>query len=411
MWFRKFLYILFLYFFLFSPPVAIGSIRLYLVWLIWPLALYSAIKNRNSFGRYIRTFRPIFLILVYLLIFSLLRELASGQLLTFRSHAFSIMLLIFVPFYLITYGEKFCADVNDYVKYILVAEVVAVGISMLCFIEPSVDNFVRFSVIEYREGELGYENFSRGFGFGASLTSLYSFVIAMIVALGLFFKGHGWFYWTIPFSFLVCLINARTGVFIIFVAILLYFLFSGRMVASLFTAVLGALTWIYIERILGLLGASEATIRWIMSFENQVDMMSSGDVGETTVGFLWNKMLILPKDMQWLLIGNGYSLFGGQMTEYGWLASDIGFVNQLSFGGLFYAIPMYYMVYKVCKVLFLHKQKLLSIFIMLAFLIINFKGKFLVDTNTFALSLLMYYLVVLYDKGCICKDVSMVTKK
>lgn len=402
--FKKIVYILFLYCFLFSPPVAVGSIRFYFGWLLWPFAIYYVLNKSAVFNRFTKTFRVEFQIMLYLIVYAFVRVLFGGEFSTPIANILALMSLIAVPFFLVFYGKKQNFEINDYIRYILIAGTLASAISFLCLSNPTLDDLVRNRIIQYREGEVGYESLYRGFGFGSQLTSHYSFVLGMIVALGLFFKGHKWFFFAIPVTILACFVNARTGVIVGFAGIFVYFLFSGRAAASIVTFAIGILTWVYMESILTALGASDATLRWTGVFMSDMDTMAAGETQDTTFGYIWNEMLVAPKDLLWLLVGNGYSLFGGKMTEYGYFHSDIGFVNQLSFGGLFYVIPLYYLVYYVIRRFYRHKQKALSLFIFITFLITNFKGGFVFNTPAFALTLLIYYLVILNDKGILIKS-------
>ena len=43
MW-KKIIYTLFLFFTFFTPPIAIGSIRLYMNWVLWPFALLYCLQ-------------------------------------------------------------------------------------------------------------------------------------------------------------------------------------------------------------------------------------------------------------------------------------------------------------------------------------------------------------------------------
>ena len=301
--------------------------------------------------------------------------------------------LIVVPFYLVEYGHKLFDSLDEHIQYILFAGVIAIGITILCLSIPSIDNFIRNSVVKYRVGEVGAEVLYRGFGWGGQMTSHYSFVIGIIMTLGVMYSKKHWFYPVIPFALIACLVNARTGAAIALIGIATYFLFSGRRVASVVTLSIGVLSYNLLGVIMPELNVSVTTSNWANSFFGEMETLSTDGARGTTVGYIWKEMLILPKDFQWLIIGNGYSLFNYHITEYGMFRSDIGFVNQLSFGGLIYVIPLYYLVFRIAHKLYQWKRKDLGVFLILSFFIINFKGSFLLSSPSFELFVIMYYLM------------------
>ena len=395
---KKIIYIILLYIFLFSPPVGIGPYKINLGWLLWPISVGYVLSKPTEFGVFLGRFKVEFSVFIYLLAFAFLRAAAGGDISLFMtSNLFSLFTLFTVPFFLIEKGKSISTSLDDNISYILIACTIAVIITMLCLSIPAIDDIVRNKIIKYRDDELGSEWGFRNFGFGAHLTSHYSFVIGMIVAIGIFFRKR-WFYFVIPFAILACMVNARTGVIVAFSGILVYFFRSRSIWASLLVSILGILTWTYLGDMLIFFGANEDTLRWTGVFATEMDSIASGDVKETTFGFIWTKMFVMPKDAVWLLFGNGYSLFGGRVTEYGYLISDIGFVNHLCFGGLFYVIPLYYLVFRVCSRFRRYGFKLLSYFIIIAFFIINFKGQFVLNTTCFSLTLFLYYLVDYFDR-------------
>lgn len=397
MW-KKIIYTLFLFFTFFTPPIAIGSIRLYLNWVLWPFALLYCFKHQSRFKLFYKTYSREIGVILYVIVFSLFRGFMGGEMPTFYDNCFAIMGLIVVPFYLVEYGRKLFDSFEENVQYILYAGVIAIGVTLLCLSIPGIDDFIRNSVIKYRAGEVGAEVLYRGFGWGGQMTSHYSYVIGIIMTLGVMYSKKHWFYPVIPFALVACLVNARTGAAIALIGIAVYLIFSGRKVASVVTLVVGILSLNLLGIIMPGLNISDSTSNWANTFFLEMETMSTDGASDTTLGYIWKEMLILPKDFQWLMIGNGYSLFSYHYTDYGMLRSDIGFVNQLSFGGLVYVIPLYYLAFRIANKFYIWKRRDLGVFLILSFLIINFKGSFLLSSPSFGLFVLLYYLISFRNK-------------
>lgn len=397
MW-KKIIYTLFLFFTFFTPPIAIGSIRLYLNWVLWPFALLYYFKHQSRSKLFYKTYSREIGIILYVIVFSLFRGLMDGEMPTFYDNCFAIMGLILVPFYLVEYGRKLFESLEEQIQYILYAGAIAIGITMVCISIPGFDDFIRNSVIKYRAGEVGAEVLYRGFGWGGQMTSHYSYVIGIIMTLGVMYSKRHWFYPVIPFALVACLVNARTGAVIALIGIASYFIFSGRRVASVVTLLVSILSFYLLGVIMPGLNISDSTSNWVNTFFLEMESMSTDGASGTTLGFLWKEMLILPKDIQWFLVGNGFSLFSYHMTDYGMFRSDIGFVNQLSFGGIIYVAPLYYLVFRIAHKFYQWKRKDLGVFLILSFLIINFKGSFLLSSPSFGLFVLLYYLISFRNK-------------
>ena len=231
------------------------------------------------------------------------------------------------------------------------------------------------------------------------MTSHFAFVIGILVALGVFYsKKVKWFMFIIPFAIVATIVNARTGAVVAVMGIAVQSFFSRKRFVTLFALLFLIPTILYLPILLEQLGAEDATLRWIGTFNDEIDNILTGDTNDSTLGYLLKEMIVLPKDFAGWIVGYGYSLYLIRLTDFGKAHSDIGFVNQIIFGGLVYAIPLWYLVYYVCRRFIRSKEFKLGVFIFLVFLIINFKGSFVLNTPSFGLVLIVYYLVVLQRK-------------
>ena len=257
-------------------------------------------------------------------------------------------------------------------------------------------SFIRNVFIQYREEELGNILKFRGFGLGSGMTSFYPFCIGMIIVFSFIYgKNEKWFKWIIIFALIACLVNARTGVLVAIVGILIHYMFSKQYLNFIIITVIGIIGYVYIYDILSLF-LSEESVDWIGVFINQMEAMASGDTSEGGLDYFTQDMAITPDSTMGWIYGYGISPFGGATINGKYYFSDMGFVIQLFYGGIIYCTLLYLLVLRVCIRLWGMRQKTFSIFLFVTFLIINFKGRFVFATPGFALSLLLYYAVAIY---------------
>ena len=329
-----------------------------------------------------------------IIIYSLFRGALGGDINLAINDFMGIMSLFLIPFFFIGYGNKIgIGNVEELTKYVLYAVTLGVASTILALLIPSVDDFIRNVFIKYREGELGNEMKFRGFGLGSNMTSFFSFCIGMAVAFSFIYgKKEKWFKWIILLALIACLVNARTGIIIAVVGILVYFIFNKNYAGLITVGILGVVAYSYIFDILGLFLGDE-TIEWVSVFMDQMEAMASGDTSEGGLDYFTQDMAIAPDSVLGWVFGYGISPFGGATIDGKYYFSDMGFVIQLFYGGIIFCILLYVLVLRVCLRLWKMRQYAFAVFLLLTFLIINFKGRFLFATPGFALALLFYYTV------------------
>ena len=390
----KILYVFLLYCTIFSPPLAIMGRHLYFVWIVWPVSLLYLINHRQHFHLFHKKFSNEFTLIYLIIFYSILRAALGGDLSIAFNNLMGLMSLIIVPFYFVGSGKKIgVVCVEGLTKYVLIATSLAFASSILALLIPSVDDYIRNVFIQYREGELGNELKYRGFGLGSNMTSFFSFCIGMVVVFSFIYgKKEYWFKWLIPFALIACVVNARTGVIVALVGILLYFVFSRNTKGFIVASVVGILGYIYIFDILGLFLGGD-TIEWVGVFLDQMEEMASGDTSEGGLDYFTQDMAISPDSVLGWIFGEGVSTFGGISIRGKYYFSDMGFVNQLFFGGIIYCSMLYILILMIFIKLIKMHQRPFAYFMLAAFLIINFKGSFLFATPGFTLVLLFYYAV------------------
>ena len=148
---------------------------------------------------------------------------------------------------------------------------------------------------------------------------------------------------------------------------------------------------IYYEGFITIFG-NEKSVEWLGKFFDQVFSFtqSGGDIDESsTLTHLFQSNLLPQYFEEWML-GTGFDI----ARTYGNSQSDIGFMRQLHYGGIFYCILLYSLIIYMVQRLWRYKYKKVAILFMITFLIANTKGLYIPISNGFILfSLLYYYLI------------------
>lgn len=254
------------------------------------------------------------------------------------------------------------------VTILLSASSVAATISCLCLFAPVFDSFIRTIQIEYTE--VNSQIVFRAYGLAQGLNFDYGVIQGLIFGIGLFnIKDNKWYILFIPFVIISILINARTGFIVVILALILYFI-SNKSYKSLLAGFtiffLLGLTYKSLKDII-----PTDTYLWIEEF-----FLELGDAVFGTNNAQYNttetlrEMLIWPKDIFSWIFGTGYSLFRVKSGAH----SDVGYINQLAYGGLIYVCLLYYMSYQFIKKSKFYIPKYLFLFLIISVMLVNLKG-------------------------------------
>lgn len=109
------------------------------------------------------------------------------------------------------------------------------------------------------------------------------------------------------------------------------------------------------------------TYEWIT--DAFVDVFRSGDSKEGTLETL-NSYVFFPEDLQTWFIGEGFSRLHNMSKN-----SDVGYVNQIFYGGIIYFILLFCLYFKIIKRYYrLSTDKIAFVGLLAAILISNYKG-------------------------------------
>lgn len=263
---------------------------------------------------------------------------------------------------------------------------IAVIITIFCLVNPSFDLAVKNALVEKSEivdsGLISY----RGFGFAGGLIYNYGVALGIILSY-LFYKGYlnkWWFPFLVLFTCLAILVNARTGFIIAAFSFLLYMIFNLRKKG--FYLILGTLLVVAIIPVINLNFLDDKTLFFIEEFFGVITtIFESGELGENNAVYDLSRAVYFPDTLSAWVYGYGINIFTGSKVH-----SDIGFVQQLFYGGLIYILLLFTKIVKLLKRV--HDKYWLSVCLGI-FIIANIKGDFIGISGAFRL----FYLIIIYE--------------
>lgn len=317
---------------------------------------------RDDYRKDFRQYRSILLLWFLLLIFILLKTLNGGDQTYLYGWIGYLIETILITFCL----SKIIVEKGiDFVRLLLITSSIAATISCLCLFIPAFDSIIRTIQIEYTE--ISAVKTFRGFGLAQGLNFEFGVSQGIIFGIGLFnIKKNRWYILFIPFVFLSILINARTGFVIVILSVILYVIKNKNIIIPVVSVVLLAIAPVLLERYM-----PEETYMWVEEFFLQLeDSITGSDKAQFNTGETLNEMLIWPKDLMSWIFGTGQSLFRVKSGDH----SDVGYINQLAYGGLVYLFMLLWLSYDIMKRSKTGIPLLLFVFIILTSLIANIKG-------------------------------------
>ena len=146
----------------------------------------------------------------------------------------------------------------------------------------------------------------------------------------------------------------------------------------------------FLADIVLLLGLEEKSVLFIVEFLDEiVGTYDNGSISNSTAGTLLGDMWIMPSSIIDWIIGSGIYLFSIHK-------SDVGWINQLNFGGIIYLALIIVLFYIMLRRLVRIGYKAFAIYLFIAFVIINTKGILYPSLMEINLFFFIYYSIVRY---------------
>lgn len=360
--------------FSYVPAVLTVAITLFLALLLPPKTIGRVYKNIKVFTT------GVVLSLLYFVFRATLagqdnRLFQNGMILV---NVFS--LLLFIEFLRVQYQYN---SVNI-LKWLLYMVVVQCIVAILMLLDDSLRSII---ISKTASGVMDNQ-----FIYGARLYGLsgdYTFFTPIyhsllgIVAVYLGMNVNKRFYFFVPFCFFIILLNGRTGLVTLFIGITILLLSKSisnqkglfQSFLILIIGVAGVAGGLYALNIV-----QPTTYKWIMSgFQDTLALLFQGN---TTGNYeqLAGTFLTFPRDLIHWLFGYGLRVYGGNASSLGFSSSDIGYINDLFMGGIFYIGVLYLTIFLYSLKLFKAssvqiKKSGIYIAFLMVFLIANYKGE------------------------------------
>ena len=403
--FAKFVYTLLvlvlLYIYLHNPIMSngFGSCKILYIFAI----LYIGF-NAHRFSQYISLFKKEFVLLLILIVYSAFEFLNTGEPNTVRLHIVGLMEYFVLPFFIIS-----CIKASDsenrgsLIKYMLIIGCVGAIITTACVSSPSINEYIRTtfnkavlaSTDDYRANTM-----YRGFGISETLTYSYGIIQGMFFVIALFYLKQN--RWVLPITFFILLsaaLNARTGILVAAIGLIMYFIYSKKNRTFLVAVSLFIIVLFNLSAIFNFIGVSAQTLDWLSLFMNEADSIftNASLTASDTTSYMFKDMLIFPRDVSEWLVGCGYDVYYLHEGR----RSDLGWIIQLNFGGIPYLLLELTLLCYMYKRLKKRGFKNLAMFFAIAFIISNTKGPVLPNSGMFRFIMLFYIYYIMYSKEMI----------
>lgn len=218
--------------------------------------------------------------------------------------------------------------------------------AMIAFLFPGVKDVVTKILLEQNAiDELAYlyAYEHRLYGYASGLTFSMPVIQAFLAMIALFlsiYKKSRYFIY-VPLLVLSSVINARSSIIICVICAAILIFLKGKNKKSIILRFLNFFFVLIVTAIMGIFIISRVapqTYEWIITGIGEIVSVLRGNIQEGYFTYITDAQhFILPKDTG-ILFGVGARTLGGNRYE---VYSDVGYINDIWFGGVFYCIIAY----------------------------------------------------------------------
>ena len=336
------LLIIFVFLFIYTPPILPINILHIVAGLSYALLLLKYKRVVVSFYREKRILRLnvgvvyASIILAVIMFFTTKMYISIYNIIIIVVEVLPISLLVTILF------KRYEYQIDNIYDLLLNVALIQAAISMIMFINPMFKNFIVDNFFNFYDSEsMSYwvkyrvHGFSSGMMFGMPVVQGFMAIIALIFSL----RKSLWYLWYIPPLIISAVINARTGVivFVIGIIVLLYLCIREHRFKEMLKLVCIIIVLIntasflvsFVEQ------RSEITASWIADGYNETINFLKGN--KTGYYQALSNMIFFP-DVSTLLFGSGQNYFYSKYKDY---STDVGYINDLFLGGIFYTLLLY----------------------------------------------------------------------
>ncbi|MDN3668118.1 hypothetical protein QWY93_02060 [Echinicola jeungdonensis] len=311
------------------------------------------------------------------------------------------ILLVSLPFALFLYKRKW--TVEELLEAFVVIGVVQSVFAVIMLAFPSFKIYVTEQMLDL---QFMFENkgdrlLFRIFGLSSEYLFTYpifqGFVLMIIfttVAQGLYK-----YVWFVPLIIISIVFNARIGIVAIPIILFVYFVFTLRksdafVSLSKFIKIISAILLAVLLLVFSISFFIDPEIFNYMVLRG----LESNSSGANHWDNLFERMLVLPSTIGGIFFGEGRYLYGNVYD----VQSDIGYINDLLFGGVFYIIVYFTLIWYLFRnkyQSFSRIQKVLFSSVFLYIIVCNYKGPLLVNNGFLRAVFIVLFLHIINSKN------------
>lgn len=375
---NKTLLIFLLFLYIFTPLILLPFNIIHVLFLI---SIFFLLKNYSGlFFSTLKT-RTLSIFIIFQLILAIYAFILDIIVDNSNSYAYNFFLLIIEIIPIAIYISILINNlrVNQYKIYNVILNVgmIQVIFTFITIMFPDIrkwifENSHSYILIETFNDLSSSRMYGLGRGYTFSMPLFQGFCIIIATTLGIYRSKK--YFFLVPFYIISIVLNARIALLSIpiIVFVLFFFRFKKHYIEQLI--LLGSFIFIIFLSIQFVKNKSESdseydTYDWINAGFDEIISFNNGEVKGNMIA-LTNTMWFIP-DLKYIYFGTGENVFGKKDK-----GSDIGYVINLYYGGIFFSVILYYSYFS-----FLYKssnndiiKKIILYSIIIYLFIANIKG-------------------------------------
>ena len=374
-----------LYGYIYNPifnNIGIGSAKILLI-----IAIIYSFFNNKIFKSLVH-FKTELIFVFILVIYSFLSSFRSEVDLFTQAYLYLLWFIesIYLPIVIFVVFKK-VIDKYQWDKLLITVGVIAAGITIVLIFNPSLNVFVRYTMIQTSAEEMDGYALVRDFGLADGLRGAYPMTQGLVLGLCLFALRRSVWYALLILPLVVSIaFNARTGLLAIPISLILLlvnFKFNFRVILVFASLLLLILNFALIFD--SFIANNEETFYWLSKGYEDVISNLLGD----RTGVAYETLLVDEKFMPYntisLLIGTGN--FGPSVGRV-----DNGYYYYLWFGGWFFmSIIFLFLLYTFIRINRIEKEKYYPYLFFFLLLIYTVKSNFLFNPSGMSRLIGFYY--------------------
>lgn len=377
------------YLFIFNPPFKFMPFGIPKILYLFALT-YLIIKSK--LGSFLLSYKSILKPMLIYISYSLIIQFITFSNASFAQINFFILFESFITTYVIAeilvhlYNNK--AD-----KMVMWTIIIASLISVVMISNPSLNSYVRDTLLIEQKENIEHVLAFRAFGFAEDLLYTFAIVLGIGTCLCLKYAKNNKCYYIFIIPLLIgILFNARIGI----VPIILY-LFYLVIIERNFSLII-YITVFIVTLVTILLNSSfgeeyEVTINWIMDGINEISNIFTGEQSEKNTNTdTLIRMIVFPESIGGIIFGTGENIYLKWNNN-----SDIGYILQIYFGGIIYLFLFLLIVIKLFVKLLANNlcDKWFNYIFIGTILLCNIKGYFFYTCSGMRVLMLLFYIYIL----------------